>query len=195
MDLILLALKELYEKAISETGSPIGDIKAVYNGEPSKIPESDCPALILKPIGTRYRPGGPGGSGSQVDVRDVAFQAILVLPRKRFYASSYDVPAAESVETAPGNIREGDARKVYVEAKAAEMTEDMDSAQRAGENSIVGVVQNNPTLPYSGGTASSNALIEGVEYDTRPTAPRGFSSYEVTVTGRATVRGNRRPTS
>lgn len=174
MDKVLTALAELYSTAKRASGSILCDVKSIYEGEPTKLPESDCPALIIQPGGTGYR---HDKSGSQYDVRDARVKVTLVLSRKQFYASNYG--------------DDGDAKKIFVEAKAAQMIEGTDDSQHADVNSVVGVVQNNQRLPYSGGEASSMALVEQVEYDVTPPRARGFDSYEVTVESIVTLRGNR----
>lgn len=174
MDKVLIALAELYGAAVKVEGSMLRDLKSIYEGEPTKIPESDCPALIIQPRATQYR---HDKSGSQYDVRDGGVRLTLVLKRKDHYASNY------------GN--DGKAKKVFVEVKAVQMTEGTDDSQHADVTSVVGVVQNNQRLPYSGGEASSMALIDAVEYDVPPPRPRGFDSYEVTIDANVTVRGNR----
>ena len=174
MDKVIAHLAALYAVAKTVEGSPIRDLKSVYEGEPEKLGESDLPALIVQPRGTTYR---HEKSGSQYDVRDCRVQMRLILSRKKFYASNYG--------------DDGNAKKVFVEEKAAEMTEKVDSSQHADNNSVVGVVQNNQTLPLAGVNASSMCLIENVEYDVDPPRERGFNSYEVTIDAVATVRGNR----
>ena len=172
MDKVIAHLAGLYAVAKAVEDSPLEDLKSIYEGEPDKLPESDLPALIIQPAGTTYQ---HDKSGSQYDVREARVRMVLILKPKTFYASNYA----------------GNAKKIYTEAKAAQMTEATDDSQHADVNSVVGVVQNNQTLTLSGVPASSMCLIDTVEYDTPPPRARGFDSYEVTIEAIATVRGNR----
>ncbi len=173
MDKVIANLASLYATAKAVDGSPLADLKSIYEGEPEKLPESDLPALIIQPMGTVY---DHGKSGSKYDVRASRVRMRLILKRKQFYASNYGA---------------GNAKKVYVEEKAAEMTEKTDNSQHADNNSVVGVVQNNQTLSSGGVSASSMCLVEAVEYDVPPPRERAFDTYEVTIDAVATLRGNR----
>lgn len=175
MDLILEHLAALYGAAVDVEDSAIADIASIYEGEPHKLPESDLPALVLEPAGTTWR--GTQKSGSQYDVREARVRARLIMKRKDFYASNYG--------------EDGNAKKIFVEEKAAEMTEATDNSQHTDVTSLCGVVQNNQTLKHSGVRASSMCLVESVEYDAPPPRARGFDSYEVVVDIVATIRGNR----
>lgn len=163
----------MYATAKAVEGSVIADLKSIYEGEPHDLPESDLPALIIEPGGTDWK--GTQKSGSQYDVRGARVRLRLVLKRKQFYASNYS----------------GNAKKVFVEEKAAEMTEATDNSQHAAVTSVCGVVQNNQRLTVSEVDASSMCLIDNVEYDTPPPRPRAIDTYEVTIEATATIRGNR----
>lgn len=174
----IVALEELYWAAKELGDTPLVDIKSIFVGDPGKIPESNLPALIIEPGQTRYN---HTKSGSMVDVRESEIKTVLVLKRKEYYASNYG--------------EDDDRRKsekVYVSAKAIDIIERTDEHQHAHVYSVVGIIQNNQELPYSGGEASSMHLVQTVDYDSPPQNPRGISTYEVTVTSIATLRGDRK---
>lgn len=169
MDKILLAIDELITAEIG-VGKTLESIKSVWQGKPPEISERDLPAVYIVPIRT---PFDHEGSGTRTDQRKQIVNISLVLNKKDYFGQ-------EST----------DSKKVFVQAKAAELIEGTNDVQGIKSDTICGIIQNNQRLPYTGGNnASIMALVQSVDYDTINDA--GEDIYGATIEVEVTTRGDR----
>lgn len=77
---VILAIKELLEASVAESGSPLSDIKKVFFGDPMIIPESDLPAIAIQPVSTDYVM-----RGSRYDQKQHTVEIRLVYNQKQYF--------------------------------------------------------------------------------------------------------------
>ncbi len=184
MDKVIEAVRQLLSSAVANPSSPLyfnaaspsstpNGIRAVYWGDPVRIPESNCPALIVHPNTTR-----PTRRGTRYDQKVHGFDARLVYNAKQYLGQQGTDP-----------------NKVFSLEDAIKKTEQVDIAFRTGSLTIVGIVQSNPTLPYVSvpagfpPNASQDAQWLSTSYVFN--SNRGFPTFEVVSTFEATVVGDR----
>ena len=151
--------------SINTAGSPLSDVKTVIYGNPSKIPESDLPAITIKPVGTDW-----DMRGSRVDEKRYNIEIRLVYNARDYYGLSKE-----------------DKDKVFVVEDSINKIEKSNDSLEVVSGSICGVIQNNQCLPYKedGVTkyASTLTQIVSTRYEDPKdvSATREFPTYEAVV--------------
>jgi len=182
MDKVIEAVRQLLVSTVANASSPLyflnptatpTGVKAVYWGDPVKIPESNFPALIVMPLRTR-----PLRRGTRYDQKTHEFDVRLVYNAKMYMGQAGTDP-----------------NKVFSLADAIQKTEAVDAQFRTKVLSVVGVVQSNPSLPYVNVPAGYPAVAcqDAQWLDTNYVfnSARGFPTFEVVSRFEATVIGDR----
>lgn len=172
---MLEALRQLYEASIKVPDSALHGVKAVFYGDPVEVGESDLPALVVQPGVTDYN---VSKSGTRYD-RKVHNVEVKLLFSKSQYMSKHPT----------------DKRKVQGLYAAVRMAEQVDTSGKTAVTSVCGVIQSNPTLPYTDENgvarkASIGTQVQNVRYDF--TVNRNTPIFEVIVAASAEVSGDRR---
>lgn len=165
MDKILNAIQDLLVD-----NKPTG-VKDVIKGDPQKIPESSMPAITIMPVGTDYIK-----RGTQYDQKVHTVNLRLVYNAKDIVGKTYADPAKPVVHKIEESIA---------------ITETTNSDLETTNASIVGLLQQNHTLPNAGVPTCQTSHVVSIKYEDRNV--RGFPTYEVLVTLQATVVANRIP--
>ena len=171
MEQSIIAIKQLLATSVSKNTSPLSDIRKVFFGDPMTIPESDLPALAIQPISTDYTM-----RGSRYDEKLQNIEIRLVYNAKAYFGQS---------------ALEND--NVFAVEDAIRKVEMSNANQGTDAYTICGTIQKNQTLPYKSGTqdlkACEIAQVTNVNYSL--STSRGFPTYEVTVTIKVQVIGDR----
>lgn len=175
MELVLEALRQLYEAAIIVPDSALHGVKTVFYGDPVEVAESDLPALIVRPGVTDYN---HQKSGTRYDRKVHAVDTVLLFSKSQ-YMSKHPT----------------DARKVKGVYEAVRMAEKVDTSGKTAATSVCGVIQGNPSLPYRDESnvlrqAAISGLVQNVRYEF--TTNRNAPIFEVVVSSLFEVQGDRR---
>lgn len=144
-------------------------VKDVIKGDPQKIPESSMPAITIHPVITDYIK-----RGTRYDEKVHTVQIRLVYNAKEIVGKIYSdgsKPVVHKIEESIGII------------------ETTNSDLETTQDSIVGLLQQNHTLPNAGVNSCNTSRIVSVQYQDRNS--RGFPTYEVQVLLEARVVANR----
>lgn len=87
MDKVIVAIKQLLENSISQTNSPLKDIKCVFDGDPIKIEEDRLPALVVREVSDSFEM-----RGSRYDEKTHNVEIVLVYNQKQFFNSNSGAP-------------------------------------------------------------------------------------------------------
>lgn len=177
MDAIIEAIVQLLQTAVKEAQSPLRVVRAIYDGDPVTLPESNMPAMIVHPDTSDWN---RGSSGSRYDNKSHRLTITLVYNQKMVLGSI----AADSANVF----------RTKAVREAISMMEKAGTDHATAHNSVAGIIQSNPSLPYTAedGTvknACELAWFTGVRYEF--TRNRGFPAFEVTGSVDATVIGDR----
>jgi hypothetical protein len=172
MNNVIEAVVQLLTAAKANGSSPLNTVKSIWWGDPVMIGESDQPALVVHPVSTEY-----ARRGTQYDQKRHTVEIRLVYNVKTFVGRSASNPY-----------------KVFSVADAIDKVELLVSQSGTSVLSVCGVIQSNPTLPYTpeGGdptVAAQDARVTRVNYVFN--SARGFPTFEIIVTMEATVIGDR----
>lgn len=151
------------------TASKPDGVKDVIKGDPQKIPESAMPAITIQPIGTDYIK-----RGTRYDEKIHTVQIRLVYNAKDIVGKSY----ADSAKPVVHKIEE-----------SIDIVETTNSDLETTQASIVGLLQQNHTLPNDGVSSCNTSRVVSIQYQDRNA--RGFPTYEVRILVEATVVANR----
>lgn len=167
----VIAIQRLYKSAIAQANSPLVGVKTVYAGDPDKIAELNLPAITIAPEGTEY-----SGRGSRYDEKKHRITVRLVYNVKDLYEKNQKVDEVESMLDA---------------MRKTELTSG--TTQSTANNTLVGVLRRNPTLPLTEGgvTFPTAHLCEVQNAEYRKRTDRSFPTYEVALTLEVTAIGDR----
>lgn len=80
MQTVISAIKGLLDTTVSNSSSPLHDVKKVFFGDPMIIPESDLPAIAIQPISSDYVM-----RGSRYDEKVHTVEIRLIYNQKQYY--------------------------------------------------------------------------------------------------------------
>ncbi len=163
MNKILSAIQDII------TGNKPTGVKDVIKGDPQKIPESSMPAITIQPITTDYFK-----RGTRYDEKVHTVQIRLVYNAKDIVGKTY-VDSGKPV--------------VHKIEESIEIVETTNSDLETTQESIVGLLQQNHTLPNNGVNSCTTSRVIGIQYQDRN--ERGFPTYEVRILLEARVIANR----
>lgn len=162
----MTALQEMLKDASLNVSSPLFWIKKVYFGDPVLIPASSLPALTISPKEDIF-----DRRGSRYDQKNHKIEIRLVYNQRDFFGAEWS-----------------DEEKVAIVAdclaKIGEVTDHSTDAL-----TVCWLVQNNPSLSYSGWYASEDCNVVSVTYWL--TSERWFATYEAVVEVMVKVIGDR----
>ena len=170
---IVEALVQLLRNTIAQTDTPLKDVKAVYWGDPVKIPLSSMPALIVHPVSSEYF-----RRGTRYDQKLHSVEIRLV----------YNI--SQYVKVTPD-----DAFKVESVAQSFSAIESTVKGTMSTQlESLCGIIQAHPSLTYLDGegvtqAASVDSKVRRVNYVFN--GARGFPTYEVITTIETRAVGDR----
>lgn len=178
MDKVLDAIRELVTTLVSDSASPLyynastapKGIKRVYRGDPAQIPHAEFPCLIVRPVSSTWVK-----RMTRYDRKEHLVEVCLVMNLNTYK------------DTAPSDVG-----IILALQTAANMMEQTDTAQKTSAKTVVGVIEANPTLPYtSSGTkyAAVDTVPQSVDYVFN--SSRGFPTFEVIALFRVTSQGDR----
>lgn len=165
MDKILNAIQDLLVD-----NKPDG-VKDIIYGDAQKIPESSMPAITIHPMGTDYIK-----RGTQYDQKVHTVQIRLVYNAK------------DIVNKSPADATKP---KVHKIEESIAITETTNADLETTNASIVGLLQQNHTLPNAGVSTCQTSQVVSIRYQDRN--ERGFPTYEVLIILEAKVVANRTP--
>lgn len=170
MDIVITAIKELLESSVSQTSSPLNDIKRVFYWDPITIPQSNLPALCIQPIWTEYIL-----RGSRYDQKKHTIEIRLIYNTKSYFSENPAIDKVEAVEDAIKKV------------------EEWNLSHETANYTVCGTIQKNTTLPYTYSSTIKNACelarVKSVNYTFSDA--RGFPTYEVITIVEADVIWNR----
>ena len=165
MDKILNAIQSILVAA-ALTG-----VKDVIYGDPQSIPEGSFPAITIMPVSTEYEK-----RGNQYDQKVHTIRVKLIYNAKDIVGKTY------AASNKP---------KVHKIEESVKLVEQTNATFSTTTSSIVGLIQQKPTLPNAGVATCQTSEVTGIYYGN--STDRGFPTYEVQVDVRAVQVANRKP--
>ena len=178
MDKVLTAIRALVTTLVADAASPLyfhattakGGIKRVYRGDPAQIPHAEFPCVVVRPVSSSWVK-----RMTRYDRKEHLVEVIVVMNFNTYKDTDPD-----------------DAGVVLAIQTAHDMMESTDTAQKTSAKTIVGVLEANPTLPYSSsGTKYAAVDLVPVSVDYVFNSSRGFPTFEVIALFRVTLQGDR----
>jgi len=168
MDDIIKALKELLDTAKAVPNKKLSDIKHVFNGDPYVIPELSLPSITIDAADESW-----DFRGMNLDQKTHTVHIRLVDNAKRFFDDAENTAKFEKVQFK-------ESQRLMVGGNTGGNTDD---------DSIIGIIRNNPQLPLSGSNTCEIAKVVSVNY--QPSTDRPFKSVEVLIVLECLVVGSR----
>lgn len=178
MDKVLTAIRALVTTLVSDSSSPLyynvstapAGIKRVYKGDPAQIPHAEFPCVIVRPVSSEWV-----RRMTRYDRKEHIVEVVIVMNFNTYKDTDPDdVGIVLAIQTAYG------------------MMESTNTAQVTSAKTIVGVLEANPTLPYTdSGTKYAAVDLAPLSVDYVFNSSRGFPTFEVIARFRVTSQGDR----
>lgn len=170
---VIEAIVQLLRAQKGVTNSPLSSVKRVYFGDPITIPQASFPVLVVMPISSAYQK-----RGTRYDRKKHTVEIRLIENAENYMPQNADGNAVP---------------KVQEFIRKMELT---NSDGKTDVESIAGVIQSNPTLPYQTNPvtttqyAALDTAVRDVTYQFN-SGGRPFPTFEVVLTLDAIVQGDR----
>jgi hypothetical protein len=160
MDENMKAIKALLDAERLVEGSRLAVIKRVFLGNPPKISQTNLPAITIEQVSTpvRYR-------GNQYMEYENMIEIRLIQTWKDSFKTDEDAEDYETVQISQQQ------RLIVAGTTNCQVDED----------TIVGVLLNNPTLPLEGSDTSEMAFVREINYNANNDRPYKTKEALITV--------------
>lgn len=178
MDKVLDAIREIVTTLVSDSQSPLyynadtapKGVKRVFRGDPAQIPHSEFPCVVVRPVSSQWVK-----RMTRYDRKEHTVEVILVMNMNTYK-----------------DVNPSDPGVVLALQTAHNMMEQTDTEQKTSAKTIIGVLEANPTLPYTSVTTKYAAIdLIPVSVDYVFNSSRGFPTFEVIALFKVTSQGDR----